>query len=90
MSVPSLADQITQVDALMTRILANSNGNNDRHGNGVGNGDLLANGNGCAENGDNDNGNGDASFDVENVDLSNVELTRGILIEQNRVLAELR
>ena len=86
MSVPSLADQITQVDALMTRILANSNGNNDRHGNG----DILANGNGCAENGDNDNGNGDASFDVENVDLSNVELTRGILLEQNRVLAKLR
>ncbi len=38
----------------------------------------------------NSNGNVDHSFDVEQLDLGNVDATRSVIIEQSRILAQLR
>ncbi len=38
----------------------------------------------------NSNGNVDHSFDVDQLDLGNVDATRSVIIEQSRILAQLR
>jgi hypothetical protein len=44
---------------------------------------------GC-DNSNNSNGNVDAHFDVEQLDLGNVDATRSVILEQSRMLAQLR
>ncbi len=49
-----------------------------------------SNGNADPPNNSNSNGNVDHSFDVEQLDLGNVDATRSVIIEQSRILAQLR
>jgi len=101
--VPSLADQINQLNCVITSIISshtkqsasnNSSSNvpqNLPEPQAQSNRDLM-NLNNLVNSASLDQTGGGAGgdLDIENVDLNNLELTRSIIMEQNRVLQQLR
>jgi len=83
--VPSLADQIDQVDILLTRLISTKELSSSTH---QPNDNLpdIANGN----NGVVNNDFIDVAEDLENIDLGNIDITRNIILQQNKALTQLR
>jgi len=98
MIVPSLADQINQVSLMLSKLMPNTSNSLTNGSNGMINGSnninniRTSNSNLGSNNSlhSRPNGNTDTAFDVENIDLANMDITRQIIQEQNMVLAKLR